>query len=227
MKTLARFVVVLSACSTLVLAASVRAQDLDGEENGDQTRGVRIIEGPQQSPVPVAPPMRVDQASLKAENPAGLALDILPGTEFNVGSQISFRIASKRPGYLILVDVDATGKLSQIYPNAAALLTPQAATGAVNRIIPGQTVTIPQVGNPYSGFAYVVSPPSGVAMTLAVLSDQPVQVIDLPDVPPNMVGRADALKYLTDAAQTLRVAGTGRGFAVPKWSFDAKFYVVK
>jgi len=225
MKTLVRFAAVLTACSALALAVSARAQD-NSNDDDEISRGVRIIEGPK-SPVPATPQIRVDQDALKAENTAGIALDILPGTEFNVGSPISFRIASKRPGYLILFDVDATGKLSQIFPIAAALLTPQATTGPINRIAPGQAVTIPQPGNPYSGFAYAVSPPTGVAMTLAVFSDQPVQVLDLPDVPADMVGRAEALKYLANAAQTLRVAGVGGRFTVPKWSFDAKFYVVK
>jgi hypothetical protein len=66
-------------------------------------------------------------------------------------------------------------------------------------------------------------------MIVAVLGDRPVQVLDLPDIPASLVGRAEALRFLTDSARTLRIAqvGGGRTFVRPTWSFDAKFYVVK
>ncbi len=75
----------------------------------------------------------------------------------------------------------------------------------------------------------MAAPPAGVAMVVAILSDRPVQVFDLPDVPTPLTGRADALKYLTDVAGTLRVASTEKTgqFDTPQLSFDAKFYVVK
>jgi hypothetical protein len=66
-------------------------------------------------------------------------------------------------------------------------------------------------------------------MVVAILSDKPVQLIDLPDVPVEITGRQEALKYLTDFARTLKVA-TGDDastFQDTKWSFDAKLYVVR
>ena len=194
-------------------------------------RGVRIMEDKQQPDnrlLGARPPV-LDQASLTAENSAGVSLDMLPGTELAVGTQISFRVTAKKPGYLVLVDVDAAGKVSQIYPNASSLLRPRGMDEVLNRIKPKQPVTIPQAGNPYAGFMFVASPPTGVAMIIAILSDQPVQLIDLPDVPTPLAGRADALKYLTDVARTLRVASADGGgrMAQPNWSFSAKFYLVK
>jgi hypothetical protein len=199
-------------------------------QNADDTRGVRIMEDKQpDNRLLGTRPAVLDQASLKADNSAGVSLDMLPGTELPVGTQISFRVTAKKPGYLILVDVDAAGKVSQIYPNASSLLRPRGMDEVLNRIKPGQRVTIPQAGNPFAGFIFVASPPTGVAMIVAILSDRPVQLLDLPDVPTPLAGRADALKYLTDVARTLRVAsaeGGGR-FSQPNWSFSAKFYQVK
>jgi hypothetical protein len=207
-----------------LLAAPAFAQD-------PNSRGVRIMEDPQGPSRPAlgANPPAFDQASLTAENSAGVSLEMLPGTELPVGTQISFRVTARKPGYLLLVDVDAAGKVSQIYPNSSSLLRPRGMDEVLNRVSPGKPVTIPQIGNPYAGFMFVASPPTGVAMIVAILSDKPVQLIDLPDVPEPMAGRADALKYLTEVARTLRVAsanGAAR-LAQPNWSFSAKFYLVK
>jgi hypothetical protein len=199
-----------------------------GQDAGD-TRGVRIMEDTHNNPAVSGRPPVLDQSSLAAENSAGVRLEMLPGTELPIGTQISFRIAAKKPGYLVLIDVDAAGKVSQIYPNASSLLRPRGMEDVLNRIKPGQPLTIPQQGNPYAGFVFVATPPTGVAMIVAILSDQPVQLLDLPDVPTPLAGRADALKYLTDVARTLRVASADNGgrLSQPNWSFNAKFYLVK
>jgi hypothetical protein len=165
-----------------------------------------------------------DAAGPADVNPAGLGIEVVPGTELAVGSRVSFRITTREPGYLVLVDVDASGKLRQIYPSAASLLAPDAASEPANRIMPGEPTVVPP-----GGVEFIVSPPTGIAMIVAVLGDRPVQVLDLPDIPASLVGRAEALKFLTDSARTLRIAqaGGGRPFVRPTWSFDAKFYVVK
>ena len=167
----------------------------------------------------------IGKEPLKAENAAGLSIDILPGQDLKAGSRIAFRIATKRPGYLMLVDVDPTGKLTQIYPNQAALLTVRKAS---NLIRPGKAVSVPDAKDPLAGFEFVATPPEGVAMVVAILSDKPVQLIDLPDVPTELAGQQSALKYLTDFAKTLKIAGAdGGSFEDTTWSFDAKLYVIR
>jgi hypothetical protein len=65
-------------------------------------------------------------------------------------------------------------------------------------------------------------------MVVAVLSDQPVQIIDLPDVPGQVAGQAAALEHLADFARSLRIPGSETGtLREAKWSFDAKFYRVR
>jgi hypothetical protein len=160
-------------------------------------------------------------STIKVENPAGVSIDIIPRLEVPAGSKIGFRITTRRAGYLVLLDVDASGRLTQIFPN------PTAAThglrDATNLIKPGHPLTIPQ-----PGFEFIADPPAGIAMAVALLSDKPVQVVDLPDSPPPAVAPGDTLKYLRDQARTLRVANPEGGrLEQPNWSIDGKFYLIR
>jgi hypothetical protein len=229
------------AAGLLGLAALAQAQSQtpgdDKARDEENTRAVRIIEGTAPgstaqpaAPAVTAPPMgNVDirQVSIKCDNAAGLDLAILPDVELATGSRVTLRIATKKQGYLVLVDIDPAGKLTQIYPNRHSLQT-QEAREALNLIKPGQTVTIPNRDNPFAGFEFIAAPPTGVAMIVAILSDRPVHLIDLPDVAPPQTGQA-AFDQLADVARQLRIAredGSGT-LQEPKWSFDAKLYLVK
>jgi hypothetical protein len=170
------------------------------------------------------------QASLTAKNPSGVSLDILPNAELKVGEKIVLRVATKKQGYLVLVDVDAAGKLTQIYPNRRSLMLAQDNQETANLIKPGERVTIPQRGNPYAGFEFIASPPAGVAMIIAILSDRPVQMLDLPDIPPSLVGQSAAVSYLTNWTRNLRIARAGGGpdhLEQANWSFAAKLYAIR
>jgi len=165
-------------------------------------------------------------STVKVENSAGVSVDLLPKLEVSVGSKIGFRIATKKTGYLILLDVDASGRLTQIFPN------PTAATHGLrdtaNLIRPGRPLTLPQLGTPYRGANFVADLPAGIAMVVALLSDKPVQVVDLPDTPPPGFAPGDTLKYVRDQARTLKVPNPDGGrLEQPNWSIDGKFYLIK
>jgi Domain of unknown function (DUF4384) len=233
------------AAGLLGMAALAQAQSQapgDNARSEDNTRAVRIIEGTApgsttsiqpaapEAPAVTAPPMGnidIRQISIKCDNAAGLDLAILPDVELATGSRVTLRIATKKQGYLVLVDIDPAGKLTQIYPNRHSLQT-QEAREALNLIKPGQAVTIPNRDNPFAGFEFVAAPPTGVAMIVAILSDRPVHLIDLPDVAPPQTGQA-AFDQLADVARQLRIASENDPGTLqePKWSFDAKLYVVK
>jgi hypothetical protein len=251
-------------------------------QSTDNSRGVRIIDGPetpaaapppaleapaaapsaplvpppksavtappQMSPPPLAPPQAVrppqapaapsvavhpplptlETSDLAVTNPADLSIDILPGPHIPVGSRVSFRISTKRAGYLILLDVDSSGKLTQIYPNPASLLSSGNIRPQANFVKPGKPIQIPSMLEPFAGLEFVATPPLGTAMVVAVLSDQPVQIVDLPDIPMSIVGKASSLAFLSKLATDLRipVAGSETKLQQPKWSFDAKFYQI-
>ena len=198
----------------------------------DNSRAVKVIDAaPAQAAAltATAPTEGLDvrQVSIRSENSAGLALAILPDVELAAGSKVTFRIATRKQGYLILVDVDPAGKLTQIYPNRHSLQTRESSE-QLNLIKAGQAVTIPNLGDPFAGFEFVAAPPAGIAMIVAVLSDRPVHLIDLPDIAPPQSGQA-AFDQLFQVARQLRIARADDPGTLqePKWSFDAKLYVVR
>src|SRR5262249_15190588 len=154
---------------------------------------------------PAISPMRLEllNSTIKVENPAGVSVDLIPKLEVSPGSKIGFRISTKKTGYLILLDVDASGKLTQIFPNPTAVT--RGMRDAPNLIKPAHPLTIPQLGTPYGGFEFVANLPAGMAMVVALLSDKPVQVVDLPDTSPPAVAPGETLKYVRDQARTLKV----------------------
>jgi hypothetical protein len=166
--------------------------------------------------------------SVKLANPADLAVEITPGPEIAPGAKVSFRITTKKPGYLILVDVDPGGKLEQIYPNPMSLAA-NPNRESINLIRPGTPLQLPSADDSKSRFEFIASPPFGTAMVVALLSDRPVQMIDLPDVPASLLGSTAGAELLSKVANELRIPDPKRGgaFLEPRWSFDAKFYAIK
>jgi hypothetical protein len=225
-------ILVLEALCAFVLVTAAQAQDSGpaGKDSPPHERSVKVLTD---VPDNVAPAPSVSAAELasinlnmKTDNGAGLALDIIPGGEVIAGSKIGFRFTTKKPGYLILLNIDAAGRLSQIFPEAPT------EAGAVREepclIKPGKPLTIPQLGSPYATFEFIADPPAGVAMFVALLSDKPVQLVDLPNAPPPAFAPADTLKYVRDQTLTLVVpTGNGDQLERPKWSFDGKAYLIK
>jgi hypothetical protein len=166
--------------------------------------------------------------AVKAANAAGLSVEISPDTQIPVGTTVSFRIKTKKEGYLLLLDVDATGKLTQIYPNPMSLMNAPAGRQRSNLVKPGTPALIPNPTDAHAGFEFVASPPQGTAMVVALLSDRPVQMIDLPDLPVNLVGHAGALGHLSSMTHELRIpSGEAGQLQEARWSLDAKFYLVR
>jgi hypothetical protein len=179
-------------------------------------------------PPPTAASLEALSESVKVANPAALAVEILPGSDIALDSKVSFRITTKKMGYLILVDVDPTGKLTQIYPNPMSLM----ATGGrenSNLIRAGESIQLPNPKDPTTGFEFVASPPLGTAMVVAFLSDRPVQMIDLPDLPSAFLGSASAADHLSELASELRITDPeGKdALAEAHWSMDVKFYAIR
>lgn len=167
-------------------------------------------------------------AAAEADNPAGVAIEILPADQFPVGAKVQFRVTAKKPGYLILVDVDAAGKVTQRYPNLYSMALPAGASEKANLVEPGKTVAIPNAANPFAHFEYIAEPPAGPGLIVALLSPRPVHVVDLPDVPPDQLGAEAAAQFIREAARSLRIAGRDPDapLADPQWSFAAKAYAI-
>ena len=48
-------------------------------------------------------------------NAASLSIQMTPDQTASIGSKVSFRVTAKKPGYVLLVDIDANGKMSRIF----------------------------------------------------------------------------------------------------------------
>ena len=196
------------------------------------SRSVDIIDAPTPGPAaPTQPPSFAapsESSVPKVTNSAELSVDIAPGAEIAVGTKVAFRISAKKAGYLLLLDVDANGKLTQIYPSPMSIMSTAGDRQNGNRIKPGGPVLIPNPSDPYAGFEFIASPPQGTAMVVALLSDRPVQMIDLPDIPGELLGHAQALTYLERLTGELRIPSADSGrLEEARWSINATFYSVR
>jgi len=163
---------------------------------------------------------------LTVENSAQLSLELVPGPDVTVGTKISFRVRAKKSGYLVLVDIDPNGKLTQLYPNLQALSGPNSRPKS-NFIKAGRTVVIPDAVDLRAGTEYVAAPPFGRATIVAVLSDRPVQMLDLTDIPRSITDQAAEVAYLSHMTSELRILGEDGAPQQARWSFDAKSYAIR
>jgi hypothetical protein len=112
-------------------------------------------------------------ARLVAQNPARLAIQILPRERFRLGQEMRFRITSQQEGHLLVVDLNADGELTQVYP------MDQGEVGAIdNRLRPGRALTLPE---PHSGLSFTASEPTGTGRLVAILTEEAVDLGDLGD----------------------------------------------
>jgi Domain of unknown function (DUF4384) len=168
----------------------------------------------------------VDSAPASIPNTANVALQMSPDQPVGIGAKISFRVRTAKPGYVLLVDIDPSGKMSQIFPSPE--MVAQSREAATNFIRPGEELLIPNAAAQKRGFEYVITPPTGDAAVVAILSDRRVQLLDLPDNAQKPRTGAEAISYLAGWTSALRVpdADTGR-LQSSRWSFDIKPYSIK
>jgi uncharacterized protein DUF4384 len=159
-------------------------------------------------------------------NPANVSLQMFADESAGVGSKVSFRVTAKKPGYLLLVDIDANGRMSQIFPNPELIAKSEEA--AMNFVKPGEAMLVPNAVARKRGFEYVMTPPLGATAVVAILSDRRVQILDLPDTTQNTRSAAETLTLLTEWTRQLRVPDpeTGR-LEHSNWSFDIKSYRIQ
>ncbi len=189
------------------------------------------------SPIPLVPPaMKVAQNASErkssadipntAPNTANVSLQMSPDQSVGVGTKISFRVTTRKPGYLLLVDIDANGNMSQIFPSPEMIVQSQEA--AANFVKPGEELLIPNSAAKKRGFEYIITPPIGEAAVVAILSDRRVQILDLPDDARKPRTEAETIGYLTGWTSELRVPDPDTGKLQPSnWSFDIKQYSIR
>jgi len=159
-------------------------------------------------------------------NTAKVSLQMSPDRTVPVGSRISFRVTTRKPGYLMLVDIDADGKMSQIFPSPEMI--GESEEGAANFVRPGEELVVPNSAAQKKGFEYIITPPIGSAAVVAILSERRVQLLDLPDDAQKPRTETETVSYLAGWTSGLRVPDTGTGKMQPSnWSFDIKPYSIR
>ncbi len=191
-------------------------------------RSVTIIEGVEE-PSPQAepsPPTVETPMEIKTDNPAGLTLAILPNGLLHIGTRVAFTVATQRSGYLVLVDINAAGTLTQIFPNMLSLSRTGGNVAAGNLLKPGVPLTVPNLKNPLAHFIFTADLPRGNGAIVAILSDRPVQIIDLPEIPDATRAIQAVVAALETSVSSLKIAAAGDDgkFTQGSWSFAAVPY---
>lgn len=134
----------------------------------------RKLVGPEPASAKTRPKaLQQAEPGLAAQNPARLAIQILPSGRFRLGQEMRFRITSQQEGHLLVVDLNAGGELTQVYP------MDQGEVGAIdNRLRPGRALTLPE---PHSGLSFTASEPTGTGRLVAILTEEAIDLEDLRD----------------------------------------------
>lgn len=160
--------------------------------------------------------------TVKVDNPAGVSLGLVPAPDVPAGSRIEVRAAVRKAGYLVLLAVDPAGRLTQIFPDPQRPI--HGLHDADNLLRPGRPITVPRAGAP----PFTADRATGIAAVIGLLSDRPVEVVDLPGTSPPGFAPQEMLSYVRDQALTLRVQSPrGGAFAQPAWSIEARFFLIK
>lgn len=162
----------------------------------------------------------------KTENSSDVSIEMTAGRNVDVGTEVLFRVSVGKAGYIMLVDIDAAGKMSQIYPRPELLSRFNGPD--MNLVKPGNQFVIPSDEQKQQGFKYVVTPPMGSSTVIAILSEKRVQLLDLPDLPQEVKTQADVISSLSKWMDELRIPDVKTGkLEQTNWSIAVKPYSIK
>ncbi|MCC6781069.1 MAG: trypsin-like serine protease [Hyphomicrobiales bacterium] len=166
-----------------------------------------------------------DQAdnTLAHGNAAGVAVDFVEGTQLRVGQRAHYRVTTRTPGYLVLLDVAPDGKVAQVFPNEISLRGPTGSRRTSNLVPAGRPLLVPDPNNPYDGTEYVIDPPAGEGRLIAVLSKDPIRAVTLtPKTPSGNAGGGDLVTQIAD--ELLREPVIAGKVQAREWSVAIKPY---
>ena len=143
-------------------------------------------------------------------------LSVEPGSTLRLGTEIDIVVESDRAGYLYVLDIDAAGKLVQIFPNQESLRA-----GVSSQIRAGQRVSLPGEG---VGFRFRTVPPSGRGLLLAVVSDRNERLGDLAGRHKDLAVVPSPEAYLVEVGEALRAGRreqpNGSGWSIASLEYE-------
>ena len=164
------------------------------------------------------------------QNPAGLALSLTPDAK--AGGRPGVQVIARKGGYLILMHIGADGGLRQLYPDLTQLTAPdrpgpkdrqkRTAAPLANQVTAGQPFIVPL--EPAKPDAL---PWQAGGILVAILADQPVQGLDLPEQSLTGNDAFGTLSFLHDYSTHLKIPRGNGQMADVEWSFDAQILPVQ
>ena len=144
-------------------------------------------------------------------------VSIRPGSRLAIGEVLSIVVESDRSGYLTLLDIDAAGRLVQIFPNEPSLRA-----GVPASITPGRAVTLP---GQHAGFEFQTTPPAGRGLLVAVVSDGNDRLAALTSRHKDLSVAPSPEAYLVEISEALRATLTPES-GPDSWSIATLEYEV-
>ncbi len=141
---------------------------------------------------------------LAHDNPLQAKLEILPGETFRLGEVMQIRVTSPRDAYLVVLDLNAQGQTTQIFPNKFS-----DKAGKQNRIVAHRPITIPDANY---GFKFFAREPIGRGQLLAIVSEDPIPVGQVLAQHKDLEVIARPESYLEALTEPLRLPWTGDRF---------------
>ena len=129
----------------------------------------------------------------------GVQISIEPDTALPVGSTVDIAVESDRDGHLVLLDISPSGGMVQIFPNEFS-----ERNGVSSSIRAGQTLRLPGAKGE---FRFLVEPPLGAGMLLAIVADESVHLTELVSRHKDLVVIERPNAYLVELNEALRVEG--------------------
>ena len=125
-------------------------------------------------------------------------LDLRPGSRLAVGDVLNIVVESDRNGYLTLLDIDAAGRLVQIFPN-----DPSLRAGVPARVTPRRSVTLP---GEHVGFQFKATPPAGRGLLVGIVSDENHRLAALTSRHKDLSMAPSPEAYLVEISEALRAS---------------------
>lgn len=144
----------------------------------------------------------VGSATSGGENRGGVRLSMRGGPRVELGQEMEFAVESDSDGLLVLLDIDAAGALTQIFPNEFSAMG-----GASGRVRAGSALSLP--GPDDYWFRYRAGPPAGSGLLIAVLSDGSARLRDVVSGHKDLTVVARPEAYIADLGAALGAAGPG------------------
>jgi len=123
-------------------------------------------------------------------------IEILPRDAVKIGEKVRFRVTSERDGRLVLLDVNAKGEVTQLFPNFQSTRHERG-----DRIARGRPVTVPDA---YYGFDFTAGEPRGEGTVLAIVLEDDLSLNDIVGGNLNLDPIADRDRYLAELAKRVR-----------------------